>query len=137
MPWPWCRFCVTNMQLSYSVVKSAAQKAYGEKLGPATELKCGTYKPLRSFSHVTHQSWSRSFVPYHQRPLKTCALRLVHVRGTVVVGSAVTSMLHKICTLRVEVAASVYLYVCVPLSVHELVPNWSYSCEIHSSERIG
>ena len=59
------------------------------------------------------------------------------MHGAVVVGSAVTSMLHEICTLRVEVAASVYLYVFVPLSVQELVLNWSYSCEIHSSERIG
>ena len=58
------------------------------------------------------------------------------MRGAVVVGSAVTSMLHNICTLRVQVAASKYLCVCVPLSVHELVLNCSYSCEIHSSERI-
>ena len=59
------------------------------------------------------------------------------MRGVVVVGSAVTSMLHEICTLRVKVAASVYLCVCVPLSVRELVLNCSYSCEIHSSEGIG
>ena len=58
------------------------------------------------------------------------------MHGAVVVGSAVTSMLHKMCTLRVKVAASVYLCVCVPLSVRELVLNCSYSCEIHSSERI-
>ena len=59
------------------------------------------------------------------------------MRSAVVVGSVETSMLHKICELRVEVAASVYLCVCVQLSARELVLNCSYSCEIQSSERIG
>ena len=46
--------------------KSTALKdrATGEK-GPVTELKLGTYALLRSFSHMSHRSQSRSFVPNH------------------------------------------------------------------------
>ena len=55
----WCN-------LEACCMDSTAQKemAPGEK-GPATQLKLGTYTLLRSFSHASHQSQSRSFVPSH------------------------------------------------------------------------
>ena len=76
-----------------------------------TELKLGT--AMRATN-----PGPRSFVLNYplvpviiQWPLKTHASRLV-LCCVVVAGSAATSMLHKICELEVEVAASISLCVC-------------------------